>query len=163
MEVTDTDEGHKYWSKSLQEGMKRPEIENFFRKIALEKNQEGNKVEFSTLLDKDDEGRRVLFVMPESIGDVFLSTSLFGSIKRLYPDYNLYIATNPDNFQILDGNPHVHKCIPYMPQMDNQVWLEGAGPHKGFFNIAFLPHVNTQRMLTYLHNAEDKLDIEVKE
>ena len=39
-------------------------------------------------LDEDDEGKRMVYVMPESEVDVFLSTALFKSIKNKYPEYN---------------------------------------------------------------------------
>ena len=95
--------------------------------------------------------------MPESIGDVFLSTSLFKSIKEQYPDYNLYVATKQEYFDILDANPYIHKVIPYVQQMDSLIWLEGVGDHKGFFDIAFLPYSQTQRFLTYLHNGKTNI------
>ena len=58
-------------------------------------------------------------VMPERIGDVYLSTSLFPNIRKQYPDYNIYYATHPQYFEILDGNPYIHKCIPYHDQLAN--------------------------------------------
>ena len=75
----------------LNKGAKRQDIENYFRRVALQDNQKTEKVEFSEFLDKEDEGKRVLYVMPESIGDIYLSTSLFRSIKELYYDYNLFV------------------------------------------------------------------------
>ncbi len=69
----------------------------------------------------------------------------------------MYIATSNTNVEVLDGNPHVHKVIPYSQQMDNLLWLEGQGKHKGYFEVAFLPHVGTQRMFDYQHNAKDKI------
>ena len=42
-------------------------------------------------LDGDDK-KKVLFVMPQSAGDVFLSTALFRSLKDTYSEYNLYVA-----------------------------------------------------------------------
>jgi hypothetical protein len=41
--------------------------------------------------------------------------------------------------------------------MDSLTWLEGKGDHKGYFEIAFLPYVGTQRILTYMHNGKDKI------
>jgi hypothetical protein len=41
--------------------------------------------------------------------------------------------------------------------MDQLLWLEGAGDHQGYFEIAFIPHVNTQRILTYIHNGKDRI------
>ena len=111
-------------------------------------------------LDGDDK-KKVLFVMPQSAGDVFLSTALFRSLKDTYSEYNLYVATQPQYFEVLDGNPYVHKIIPYTPQMDNLLWLEGSGEHEGYFEVAFLAHIGTQRMLNYLHNGKDNITYEL--
>lgn len=77
-------------------------------------------------LDKEDKGKRILYVMPDSQVDVFLSTALFKSIKIKYPEYNLYVATKPENFSILLANENVHATIPYTPQFDNPLYLEGV-------------------------------------
>ncbi len=95
--------------------------------------------------------------MPQSQQDVFMSTGLFKSIKELYPDFNLYVATKPEFFEILDGNPHVHKVLPYDEKMDQLYSLQGIGDHQGYFDIVFLPYFNTQRNPTYSHNGLDKI------
>lgn len=156
-EVDENDDGLKHWMNELGKGAKRSDIENYFRQVANQKNQEVKKISFEDLLDKDDEGKRLLYVIPESIGDIFLSTSLFKSIKEQYPEYNLYVATKQEYFDLLEANPYVHKTIPYVQQMDSLVWLEGVGDHKGFFEIAFLPYAQTQRFLTYLHNGKTRI------
>ena len=148
--------------KEIENGTQREAIEEFFRKTAREENANINSIEITDFLDKDDEGKRILYVIPESIGDVFLSTSLFRSLKENYPDYNLYIATNPQNLQVLEGNPHVHKIIPYIPQMDDILWLEGVRDHRGLFEIAFHPHIGTQRTLDNLHNGKDKIAFDIR-
>ena len=157
MDVDDQDSGHQYWMQEIGKKVTRATIVDYFRRVAIQDNQKNQKVEFSEVLDKDDEGKRLLYVMPESIGDIYLSTSLFKSAKELYPDYNLYVAVKEQYFDILDGNPFVHKVIPYIPQMDSLPWLEGQGKNKGFFEIAFLPYGTTQKFLTYLHNGKDKI------
>jgi hypothetical protein len=96
--------------------------------------------------------------MPESAGDIFLSTALFKSIKNRYPTFTLYVATKPQYKDILDGNPYVDKWLEYNPVMDNLIWLEGNNTHDGYFDIAYLPYSCTQRMLNYLHNGIDKID-----
>ncbi len=156
MDADTEDGGHKYWIGEISKGLSRGDIEKYFRKVASE-NKNKVEINFEDTLSKDDEDKRILYVMPESIGDVFLSTSLFKSIKELYPDHNLYVATKPENFEVLDGNKYIHKVLPFIPQMDSLLWLEGQGSHKGFFEIAFLPYANTQKFLTYLHNGKDKL------
>ena len=161
-EVTDQDEGVTHWLQKIEQNVPKEQIENYFRQVAKEDISKNNPINFEDILDKDDIGRRILIVIPESIGDVFMITSLFESLKKVYPKYNLYIATKQEHFDILIGNPYVHKVIPYIPQMDNLMWLEGAGEHKGFFEIAFLPHIGTQRVLNYLHNGKDIIEFDIK-
>ena len=72
------------------------------------------------------------------------------------------MATKPEFFEVLDGNEYVHKVIPYSPDMENSMWLEGHGRHKGFFEIAFLAHGQTQRFLNYLRNGKDKIVYDLK-
>jgi glycosyltransferase involved in cell wall biosynthesis len=160
--VDNNDDGHKYWIQEIAKGAKRSDIENHFRTIAAQENQKNKQISFEELLGQGKPEDRILYVMPDSIGDVYLSTSLFKSIKKQYPNKKLYIATNPQNFPVLDGNPNIDKVIQYIPQMDQLMWLEGIGDHKGFFEIAFLPHALTQRMLTYVHNGKTNIEMEIK-
>ncbi len=144
----------------------RAGVLDYFRNVA---RQENVKIQppiqkLEDFLDKDDFGRRILFVIPESIGDVFLCTALFRSIKELYPTFNLYVATKPENFEILDLNDFVHRLLPYHQSLDNLLAMEGSGSNKGLFEIAYLPFAATQRFLTYCHNGMDIIayDLEYK-
>jgi len=163
MQVDKENDGHKYWMNQIANKIPRKNIEDFFRKKAQEENQENIPFKIEDYLDKDDEGRRILIVMPGSIGDVFLTTSLLGSIAKTYPspDYNIYFATNPKYFEILEGNENIYKVIPYNQKMDDLLWLEGKGKHKGFFEVAMLPHVGTQRVFNYQHNGKDKIALDL--
>ena len=160
-DITDQDEGLIHWLQKIEQKVPKEQIENYFRQVAKDELSKNNPINFEDILDKDDYGKRVLIVIPESIGDVFMITSLFKSFKEVYSEYNLYIATKQEYFDILIGNPYVHKVIPYIPQMDNLLWLEGAGEHNGFFEMAFLPHIGTQRILNYLHNGKDIIQFDI--
>jgi glycosyltransferase involved in cell wall biosynthesis len=160
-EVDEKDEGHQYWMQELAKGVKRPDIENYFRQVAWQENQKNKKLNFEDLLDKDDKGKRILYVIPQEEVDVFLSTSIFCSIKKNYPDYNLYVATKQEFFEILDGNPFVHKVIPFIPQMENWMWTEGNKDNNGFFEIAFTPYFNSQKAINYIHNGKDKIEFDL--
>ena len=157
-DVDENEAGHKYWLGELEKGARREEVDLYFRKVAIKEN---SKDDHELVLDESlgdyDKGKRILYVMPGSIGDVFLSTAVFRSIKDLYPDYNLYVATTPECFEILDCNPYVHKVIPFQPYMENLMLLEGRKGHDGWFELAFIPYVNTQNILTYMHNGKDKI------
>ena len=69
----------------------------------------------------------------------------------------MYVATQKEYFPILDGNPYIYRVINYSKQMDNIFWLEGRGEHKGYFEIAFLPYINTQKIITFTHNGKDRI------
>lgn len=162
MDIDKTDDGFNYWMKELDKGAPKEQVEKYFRDVAVKHNAEqGQDNKFENLLSPDDVGKRILYVIPESIGDVFISTSLFKNIKETYPEYNLYVATKQEYFEILEGNPYVHKVIPYVPEMDNLFWLEGIDKHKGFFEVAFLPYIGTQRMIDYTHNGKDRIQLDL--
>jgi glycosyltransferase involved in cell wall biosynthesis len=154
-----SDDGHKYWMRELSQGTQRSKIEKYFREVAAKENteQQQKNTTIENFIDKDDGGKRILYVMPESSQDMFLSTCLFRSMKETYPDHKIYVATKLENFEILDANEYVHSTMPYSDQMDGILSLQGASDHKGFFDIAFLPYFNTQRHSTYTHNGLDKI------
>lgn len=157
VDISDEDEGLLHWLQKIEQNVPKEQIENYFRQVGTQELQKNKEIKFEELLDQNDIGR-VIYVMPESAGDIFLSTALFKSIKDRYPKFSLYVATKPQYKDILDGNPYVHKWIEYNPIMDNLLWLEGNSKHDGYFNVAYLPYSCTQRMLNYLHNGIDKID-----
>jgi len=161
MNVTDKDGGLQHWLGRMKNGEKREGIENYFRQVAHQENLKNKGFDLESWLDPNDKGKRILVVIPESIGDVFMITSLFPSLKRVYPEYSLYVATKQEYFEVFDMNPHIKKVIAYVPQMDSLLWLEGQWTHNGFFEIAFLPFVGTQRFFDYQHNGKDKIEYDL--
>ena len=116
---------------------------------------------FESLLDGKKE-ERILFVMPESEYDVFVSTSLLPSIAKLYPDKQIYFATKPQNKEILIGNPYIYKILDFHPNMENLLMMEGQADHEGYFEICYLPHLGTQRQIDFVHNGKDKIELELQ-
>lgn len=164
LELSEEDSGLQYWLGVLKQKGEaaRPGVLQYFRNQAQKENDERNsRVPFDSLLDKEDAGKRIAIVMPESAGDVLMVTSLFESIKELYPDHNLYFVTKPQFFEIVEGNPNIHKVLPYGDFCDSLFWMEGAGTKKGLFEVCYLPHVGTQRHLDFLHNGKDILGLEL--
>lgn len=142
---------------------KRASMVAYMRQVAGEENKKNNvnSIRLEDLIDKNDK-KRLLFVMPQSIGDIIWVSCLFEDARKQYPDYDIYLSCQPELAEILEGNEFLHKIIPYMPQFDNLLFLEGHGSHLGFFDIAFLPHLATQRTLSYTHNAQDKVSLDLK-
>lgn len=81
----------------------------------------------------------VIYTMPMSTGDVFISTAVIDGLKKeMPPDAKIYFATDPKYFDILKGNPNIHKCIPYSQVMMHIDLLEQV------FDIALTPNIATQ-------------------
>jgi len=151
----------KYWLNQLSQGTTREDIEKYFKQVAAKENAENFPTQLKDLLDEDDAGNRLLFVMPKSIGDVYWATSLLPSIKNQYPEYNLYFATEKMYFDMLGGNEFIHKVIPYHPSMENLLALEGAGDNQGLFEVVFLPHLGVQKIFDYQHNGKSNIQFDL--
>jgi hypothetical protein len=116
-------------------------------------------IDFESVLDQDDKGRRLAIVIPQSETDVLLINSLMKNVKKQYPRHNIYIITKPEYFDFIEDNPYIHKCITYSESIDNPFILEGAADHAGYFDLAFFPSVTTQKNITYVHNGKDKIQL----
>jgi len=75
--------------------------------------------------------------------------SLLGQFKALYPEYNIYFVTKPEFFELVEGNPAVHKVLAWAPVFENMFFMIGNGTHRGYFDIVKYPHAQTQRFLAY--------------
>jgi glycosyltransferase involved in cell wall biosynthesis len=115
------------------------------------------------LEDMLDDGERIAVVIPESAGDVLWINSLMDNMKKMYPEFDIYVFTSPKFFDYIEDHPAVYKVLPYSPEIDNLHFLEGNGEHKGFFDMAFLPHYATQRFHNYHHNGLDETQFELYE
>ena len=146
----------------LNNGNSKQEIYNHILNQAQQKLNKPKIIEFKDLLDNNDEGKRMAVIIPQSGGDVLMVNALLENLKSLYPDLNLYIFTDARFFDLIRDNPAVHKVVQYNPICDNLLYLEGYGEHKGFFELAFLPTITTQKIFGYQHNGKDKLQFSLK-
>jgi hypothetical protein len=160
-EVTNEDEGLRHWEQQIANKNPKDQIENYFRSVAQSEIQKNNTISIEDLFDKEDGMVKVLIVQPESLGDIFLLSATFESIRNRYSreTHKIYIATNPQYQELIDGNPFIDKWIPYHQSMDSALNMEGAGPHKGVCDIVYHPYFSTQRLLDYTHNGVDKIDL----
>ena len=154
----------KVWVGKLKnQEINKNELFNHFIQIAKKNNSENNRIEFSSLFDSSDDGKRIAVVIPKSETDVFLINSLMKNLKTQYPKYNIYIFTQEEYFQYIEDSPHIYKCLKYSDILENIGLLEGAGNHKGFFEMAFHPHTTTQKSICYLHNGINKNQFSLSE
>jgi glycosyltransferase involved in cell wall biosynthesis len=137
--VTSKDEGLQYWLTELSKGAKAEQIEQYFRDVASQDNQ---KASDKLLKDKlSDNKNRILYIMPLDEVDIFVSTSLFKSIKDLYPDHDLYVASQPKNELILAANQYVHKFLKY-EQAFEHLHLLKDDQGDDLFEAIYTPHLN---------------------
>ncbi len=152
MEVKDDDSGLLFWIGELaQKKRSRPDIENYFRMVGNSENMKKQNIGLESLLDKEDK-ERVLLTLKESMGDHYLLTALLPEIKNKYPEAAIYIGCDPKYFDIYDNNEYIRKCIPWMPEMDNEMQMTGFGGHKGLFNYYHNVGIGTQKLLNYLNS-----------
>ena len=125
-------------------------------------NDQGHLKHIVGQLNNNDK-KKLLFIVPESAGDIFLSTSLLPSMSKNYNEYEIYFACKPEYKDILVNNPYITKVLDYLPIMDNQILMEGSGEWHGFFDISIMATMLTQRMINYLNNGETKIMFDIKE
>jgi len=113
-------------------------------------------------LDLDRKKPRLLLILPESAGDIFLSTSLLPSLKEGYPDYDIYYACNEQYFDILKNNPYIHKVILFKNIMKDQLWMEGTSTWPGLFDISIFISGYTQIISNYLNNARTNVQLQLR-
>lgn len=105
---------------------------------------------------------KLLFIVPESAGDILLATSLLRSLKEQYTPVDIYFACKLQYHGILKNNPYITKTIEYMPIMEHQIYMEGSGEWSGIFDISIMATILTQRFLNYLNNGCGKIAFDLR-
>lgn len=147
-------DGFRNWKKVLADGRSRRDVYDYFIGEARKENgrTQAKPTEFTDLIDRTTGRRRGLVLVKESIGDILMITSLFRSFHESNPGTDLYIMTDPKYHELLAGNPHVFKLLPYLPSMEQEMLAMGAGqlPTDAMFDVYYHVCTQTQRLLTYL-------------
>jgi len=144
----------------ISQGVSRQEIEQFFRNTASNASNQDNtsKEDFVKKYIKDIENKKILFVIPDTISELFSVTSFFKSCKKIYQDYDIYVSSIEDNLKILTANPHIKGTIPFINEMRNNLWLEGYLSEDKLFDIVFQMDSGLFEK-NYLHNDEDIINL----
>lgn len=152
--------GKNDWLESLKRGISRQKVEDFFRQTAAKDNNDtGKTVGIEDFLVKSG-NKRLVLVLKESIGDIFLATSLLKSLREQYNEgWDIYFATSPQYFEILDGNPYITGTIPYHPNFESELFCTGVGGTKGLFDAYINLAVSTQRVTNYHTNNNIALEL----
>ena len=79
--------------------------------------------------------------MPEGELDLFVSTSLFDSIKELYPEYDLYVACQPSLKTFIFGNDNIHKVLDWNDEFNNFSNVKDENGDE-LFEVIYTPSLN---------------------
>jgi len=155
--------GVEHWIQRLKTDLKRSDILAYFVKVATVENNSITQEKMVNSLSKEDDGKRIAFVMPENEEDVIISSALLPSIKQEYPDHNIYYFTKPQYFDLISSNKFVHKILNYCDKMDDPYFFEGRGNQKKYFEFAYIPYLETRKYLNFTKNNKDKIQFDVYE
>lgn len=150
------DSGRIHWNHFLKQnkdkGALKQEMVNAMRNAGLVHNQ---KVQgpptFESILDKNDKSR-VLLVLKESLGDLYIISSLLPEIQNKYPESSIYIGCDPKYWDVFDNSPIPVKLLSWTPEMDSELTMTGCGGNKKFFDYYMNVGIGTQKLLNYLTN-----------
>lgn len=142
----------KQWAKELGQIVKDEfdisvVCENFTDTVKMFINQQGgekqlNPIEHLQSLIDTPEDYNIVYTMPMSTGDVFISTAvidgLMKQVREKQPNAKLYFATQPQYFSVLEDNPNIHKVVAFNQAMLTVDMLEEV------FDLVLTPNVATQ-------------------
>ena len=159
------EDGFKNWMQDLQKGRPRDSIEKYFRSITGRNNRQAELLKAAETgaakspldiimdsMDKDDTFR-ILYCMPETAGDILVSTAIIAKLHEQYPAASIYFATQKRYFSLLEGNPHIKQVFEYSEALANYRVPEPFGPSHGFVDLCFCPFFVTQRMPHWIHGG----------
>jgi len=150
-----------HWMQRLKSDLSRSDVLNYFRKIALSDNQKSFLDEMLSSLKENNNSKKIAFVQPNGVEEIIIATSLVTSIKKSYPDYDIYFFTRNEYFDLINSHPDVKKVLNYFNKMDDPLFFEGKGSNNKYFDIVFAPYLSINN--NYFRNAEDIIQYNIYE
>jgi glycosyltransferase involved in cell wall biosynthesis len=153
--------GVLHWVERLKSDLKRSDILNYFTKTALNQNQNSFLNEMLESLKENKDSKKIAFIQPEGAEEVIIATSLVTSIKKLYPEYDIYFFTKSEYFDLVNSHPYIKKALNYFNKMDDPLFFEGKGSNNKYFDMVFAPYLSINN--NYFRNAQDIIQYKVYE
>jgi glycosyltransferase involved in cell wall biosynthesis len=100
-------------------------------------------------------GKSLIYTMPMSAGDVFLSTSIVRELKRKHHDHVVYFATSTQYFPIVQGLDFIDEVIEWQP------WMQDVGILEDVFDEVYTPNLAVQMTWSnWIHGGKGRNLIE---
>jgi len=158
---TEDENGVQHWIHRLKTDLKRNDVLNYFKKIAYAENQ---NLETENLLEEiknNPQQKRIAYIQPEAHEEIIIASSLLFSIKKLYPEFQIYFFTKPEYFDLINSHPCVYKTLCYHNKMDDPLFFEGKADKPKVFDIVYAPYLSIRN--NFLRNGEDKIEYNIYE
>lgn len=154
--------GVAHWLQRLKTDLKRGDVLNYFKKIAFSENQKNQLDDLLEVLQKDKNSKRIAFIQPEGNEEVIIASSLISSIKKQYPDHDIYFFTKSEHVDLINSHPDIYKTINYFPKLEDPLFLEGRANYPKYFDIVFAPHLGV-KYNNFTRNNNDKIQYDIYE
>lgn len=95
-------------------------------------------------------GPSLIYTMPMSAGDVFLSTGVVAALRRKHPGHRVYFATSPQYFDIvrdlrIDDAGGFAEGIPLIDELiEWQTWMQDVSILEDVFDEVYTPNLAVQ-------------------
>lgn len=83
-------------------------------------------------------GPSLIYTMPMSAGDVFLSTAVVKALRQKHPGHVVYFATSAPYFSIVQGLPFIDEVVEWQP------WMQDIGILEEVFDEVYTPNLAVQ-------------------
>ena len=84
------------------------------------------------------QGPSLIYTMPMSAGDVFLSTGVVKALREKHPGHRVYFATGGKYFDIVKGLPIIDELVEWQP------WMQDVGILEDIFDEVYTPNLAVQ-------------------
>lgn len=155
----DVDEGNneiQFWAKRMKEGEKRETLHN---NLVLFVKDEAEKIKARDVLeslDPKDLGKRLLVIIPNDTYLAFLYSFFVKSIKKIYPDHNIYISVDGRLKALFQGIRGIHAFMPLDARLSNLAFSEGTKDKSGAFDIVLSPTIQELSYFQHSHGGKDR-------
>ena len=85
-----------------------------------------------------EKGPSLIYTMPMSAGDVFLSLDVVNALRQKHEGHRVYFATLPQYFDILKGDPRVDEVVEWLP------WMQDVSLLEDVFDEVYTPNLAVQ-------------------
>ena len=102
-------------------------------------------------LDIKPGDKTLLFTMPMSGGDVYLSTAVVAELRKRHPEHRVIFATSEQYQDILEANSDIDSIIEWKP------WMHDVGLMEEIFTHVYTPNLAIQMTYSnWVHRGEGR-------